>query len=162
MSGTNPPKKPAQNQKKKTNPLSKERSWCIEKTAWSFKVAIILPPSKIQVRKRKGNFPKLNKTCPLLSPLKFCPKIKEKKTCPLLPTLDFLPIFLQLPFLFPSCILDGDKILAHFICSLLLNFRGPMQFFRYINLSLVRGVDGVQFFEQMVGKSKLSTLAVLA
>ena len=99
---------------------------------------------------------------PLTSPLKFCPKIKEKKTCPLLPTLDFLPIFLQLPFLFPSCFLDGDKILAHFIHRLFLNFRGPMQFFRYINLSLVRGVDGVQFFEQMVGEPKLSTFGVFA
>ena len=87
-------KSPPKIKKKKTNPLSKERSWCIEKTAWSFKVAIILPPSKIQVRKRKGNFPKLKKkTCPLLPPWNFALKLKKKKHAPYFPHLIFCQFF---------------------------------------------------------------------
>ena len=61
MSGTNPPKKPTQNQKKKPTHSQRREVDVSKKLPEVLKWQIILAPSKIQVGKRKGNFPKFKK-----------------------------------------------------------------------------------------------------
>ena len=143
-------KSPPKIKKKKTNPLSKERSWCIEKTAWSFKVAIILPPSKIQVRKRKGNFPKFKKkTCPLLPPWNFALKLKKKKHAPYFPHLIFCQFFCSC--LFSSQVASWMETKYWLTLNAAFFWTSGVQCsFFDTSTSLVRGVDGVQFFEQIV------------